>query len=35
MGIKSKRIKKKEQDMINVLANAGYIIKKKDVRGCI
>jgi hypothetical protein len=31
----SSPIQMTEQDMINVLANAGYIIKKKDVRGCI
>src|SRR3989304_2012116 len=31
----SSQIQMTEQDMINVLANAGYIIKKKDARGCI
>jgi len=31
----SSPIKMTEQDMINVLTNAGYIIKKKDARGCI
>jgi len=31
----SSPIQMTEQDMINVLANPGYIIKKKDVRGCI
>ena len=24
-----------EQDMIDTLSNAGYVIKKRDVRGCI
>lgn len=31
----SSPIKMTEQEMINVLANAGYIILKKDTRGCI
>ena len=31
----SSKFQMTEQDMINVLANAGYIIKKKDARGCI
>ncbi len=31
----SSPIQMTEQDMINVLANAGYIIKKKHVRGYI
>jgi transposase len=31
----SSPIQMTEQDMINVLANAGYIIKKKNVWGCI
>ncbi len=31
----SSPIQMTEQDMINVLSNAGYIIKKMDVRGCI
>jgi transposase len=31
----SSQIQMTEQEMINVLANAGYIIKKKDARGCI
>ncbi len=31
----SSPIQMTEQDMINALANAGYIIKKMDTRGCI
>ncbi|MBE0521795.1 MAG: hypothetical protein IBX39_05945 [Candidatus Methanoperedenaceae archaeon] len=31
----SSPIQMTEQDMINVLANAGYIIKKKEGGGCI
>ncbi len=31
----SSPIQMNEQDMISVLSNAGYIIKKMDVRGCI
>jgi hypothetical protein len=31
----SSPIQMTEEDMINTLVNAGYIIKKKDTRGCI
>lgn len=31
----SSPIQMTEQDMIDTLVNAGYIIKKKDARGCI